>query len=392
MNKSQPPTLMDMFSQLVVTPSISSVNPRFDQSNKGVIELLANWLSDLEFTIELMPVAERPEKLNLIATLGEGDGGLVLSGHTDTVPYDDGAWTYDPFELTEVEDRFYGLGASDMKCFFPLVIEALRDFKSNQLTVPVTVLATADEESSMDGARALLSEKKRLGRFALIGEPTGLKPIYMHKGVVMEAIKLHGRSGHSSNPALGNSALEGMHKVISRLLEWRERLQARYQDQAFEVPVPTLNLGCVHGGDSPNRICAYCELQVDLRLLPDMDVHSVRTELRRLAEQAVANSGLRVELAPLFKGVAAFGADRTWEIVQVAERLTDCRPATVAFATEAPFLRALGMQTVILGPGDIACAHQPDEFVTGERLQAMLLLLRRLIAHFCLGKGTHGGS
>jgi acetylornithine deacetylase len=392
MNKSQPPTLMDMFSQLVVTPSVSSVNPRFDQSNKGVIELLANWLSDLEFTIELMPVAERPEKLNLIATLGEGDGGLVLSGHTDTVPYDDGAWTYDPFELTEVEDRFYGLGASDMKCFFPLVIEALRDFKSNQLMVPVIVLATADEESSMDGARALLSKKKRLGRFALIGEPTGLKPIYMHKGVVMEAIKLHGRSGHSSNPALGNSALEGMHKVISRLLEWRERLQARYQDQAFEVPVPTLNLGCVHGGDSPNRICAYCELQVDLRLLPDMDVHSVRTELRRLAEQAVANSGLRVELAPLFKGVAAFGADRTWEIVQVAERLTDCRPGTVAFATEAPFLRALGMQTVILGPGDIACAHQPDEFVTGERLQAMLLLLRRLIAHFCLGKGTHGGS
>ena len=107
-----------------------------------------------------------------------------------------------------------------MKGFFAVVLEALRDIDLKQLKKPLVILATADEESSMCGARSLLDAQRQLGRHAVIGEPTELKPIRMHKGIAMEAIRLTGRSGHSSNPALGNNALDGMYTVIGELMQW----------------------------------------------------------------------------------------------------------------------------------------------------------------------------
>jgi len=135
-----------------------------------------------------------------------------VAGHTDTVPFDAGRWRYDPFAGAIADERIYGLGSADMKSFLALAIEAAREFSVRDLRQPLVVLATADEESSMSGARALAAANRPLGRHAVIGEPIGLKPIRMHKGILMEAIRLEGRSGHSSNPALGASALEGMHQ------------------------------------------------------------------------------------------------------------------------------------------------------------------------------------
>lgn len=378
------PTLIDMCAHLIAAPSVSSVNPDLDQSNRGVVDLLADWLSALGLGIELMPVAEQPEKLNLLATIGEGTGGLVLSGHTDTVPYDQGAWRHDPFVLTEQSGSLYGLGAADMKCFFAVVLDVLRDIDAKRFKSPLVILATADEESSMSGARALVQAGRRLGDYALIGEPTGLKPIYMHKGVMMESIKVHGRSGHASNPALGENAIEGMQKVIGALLDWRGELQGEYQNSEFQVSVPTLNLGSIQGGDNPNRICADCELQIDLRLLPGMEPETMHRKLDSIVEQALTGTGLRSESHPLFAAVPPFENIRTSEIIRVAERLTEKQSGTVAFATEAPFFAELEMETVILGPGNIDQAHQPDEFVTREHLEEMRHVLKGLIGHFCL--------
>src|SRR5690606_29615515 len=127
-----------------------------DQGNRAVLERLAEWLEGLGFAVEILPLTTHPDKANLIATLGAGPGGLVLAGHTDTVPYDDTRWSHDPFRLTEADGRLYGLGTSDMKSFFALAIAAARRFKAEDLRQPLIVLATADEESSMDGARALV--------------------------------------------------------------------------------------------------------------------------------------------------------------------------------------------------------------------------------------------
>lgn len=381
------PTLLDMFGRLVATPSVSSVNPRFDQGNRAVIELLAEWLEGLGFAIEILPLAGHKDKADLIATLGRGPGGLVLAGHTDTVPYDQGRWRHDPFVLSEDHERLYGLGASDMKGFFALALETARRYQARDLHQPLIVLATADEESSMDGARQLVATGRPRGRYAVIGEPTGLKPVRMHKGIMMEAIRLLGRSGHSSDPALGASALEGMHRVIAALLAWRAELQTDHRNPAFKVAVPTLNLGHIHGGDNPNRICGECELHIDLRPLPGMALDELRAELNARVRRAVEGSGVSAEVTPLFCGTEALETDAASPLVRTAETLTGHPAGTVSFSTEGPYLQQLGMDTLILGPGDIEQAHQPDEYLPVDRLRPALELLQRLIERFCLTPG-----
>jgi acetylornithine deacetylase len=236
----------------------------------------------------------------------------------------------------------------------------------------------------MCGAQSLLETHRRLGRYAVIGEPTGLKPVRMHKGISMEVIRLHGRSGHSSNPALGVSALEGMYRVIGNILAWRNELQARHRNPLFEVEVPTLNLGHIHGGDNPNRICASCELQIDLRPLPGMVLQDLHDELAQRLEQLLSGSELRLEIITPFPGIPSMETAADSEIVRTAEQLTGHSAGSVAFGTEAPYLQQLGMETLILGPGDIDQAHQPNEFIGLERIQPMVTLLQGLIRRFCL--------
>ena len=381
------PDLLDMIDGLISAPSVSSVNAAFDQGNRLVIERLANWLDPLGYQVEIMPLPGQPDKANLIATLGNGPGGLVLAGHTDTVPWDEGRWNVDPFRLTRKDDRLYGLGTSDMKAFLALAIEAASQFDASRFREPLILIATADEESSMAGARALVDAKRPQARYAVIGEPTGLRPIRMHKGILMEAVRLRGRSGHSSDPSLGNNALEGMHKVIAELLRWRRELQAEHRNPLFEVPIPTLNLGHIHGGDNPNRICAECELHIDLRPLPGMEIEALRHTLQTRLASVIEGSGLALDCHPLFEGTPAMETDATSSIVRATEALTGYPASSAAFGTEAPYLNSMGIDTVVLGPGDIDQAHQPDEYLACERIAPTLTLLGRLIERFCLKTG-----
>lgn len=382
--QSSTPTLMEMLRGLIATPSISSVNPNFDQSNRPLIELLANWLDTIGFQVEILPLPGQPDKANLIASLGQGPGGLVLSGHTDTVPFDAGRWSQDPFTLTEKNHRLYGLGTADMKSFLALAIEAARPFVKEPFKQPLIILATADEETSMDGAHALVDLGRPRARFAVVGEPTGLRPVRAHKGMMMEAIRVIGQAGHSSDPALGNSALEGMHMVLSEILHWRNELQTRYRNPLFAPPVPTLNLGHIHGGDNPNRICSECELHIDLRPLPGMDPQELRSALTQRLQQRLQGSHLKLDVRSLIKGTAPMETPADSALVQATEQLTGHPAQSAAYSTEGPYLRALGMDTVILGPGHIAQAHQPDEYIALDTLAPSIGLLRKLIQQFCL--------
>ncbi len=377
------PPLLEQLATLIRLPSVSCTTPAFDMSNRGVIDQLAQWLEDMGFSTRVLPIEGQPTKANLIAVLGSGPGGLVLAGHTDTVPCDAGRWQQDPFHLTEREGRLYGLGTTDMKGFFPVVLEAARDLRGANLRQPLIVLATADEESSMDGARQLAAQGMPGARFAVIGEPTDLKPIRLHKGMMMEAIQVIGSAGHSSNPALGVNALEAMHEVMGDLLAWRSELQARYSNPAFDVAVPTLNPGCIHGGDNPNRICGECELHFDLRPLPGMHLDELRAGLQQRLGPIARRRGVDIHLRPLFPGVEAFEQAADSELVRACEELTGTRAEAVGFATEAPFLKALGMDTVVMGPGSINQAHQVDEFLSLEQIDPAVALIRQLIRRFC---------
>lgn len=389
------PGTVEKFSTLIGHNSISSVLPEYDQSNMAVINSLATWLEDLDFRVQILPVENQPGKANLVATLGEDNGqggGLVLSGHTDTVPCNPEKWQSDPFTLTERDNRFYGLGTCDMKGFFALVLDAVEQFRDAEFKQPLIVLATADEESSMSGARALAQQNAlKMGkapgtkkRYAVVGEPTSLRPIRMHKGIMMENVRVTGRAGHSSNPALGISAMDAMHSVMGELMTIRKDLAANFQNAHFAVQSPTMNLGCIHGGDNPNRICGNCELAFDLRALPGMSNDDLREEIRtRLAPVAQAHE-VELEVEPLFPGVSPFETAESSAIVQACERLTSAKSEAVAFATEAPFLQELGIETLVLGPGNIDQAHQVDEYLAHDQIEPCVNLIAQLINEFCL--------
>lgn len=383
------PPLRDLCAELVRHPSMSSENAPFDVSNKAVVDALAGWLDGLGFACELLEVPGRPGKYNLIAAKGRGPGGLVLSGHSDTVPFDQNAWTSDPFRLTERGGRLHGLGICDMKGFLAMAVQVAGEFADRALRQPLLVLATADEERAMDGVKALVAAGRPRARYAVIGEPTGLKPVRMHKGIFMESIRVLGRSGHSSRPDLGVNAIEGMHRVLGALLAFRDELAGRGGPRAagnslFALAHPTLHPGCIHAGDSVNRIPASCELQLDLRFPPGHDRDGLRRELRERAGAALAGTACGIEFASLFDGIAAFETPATSALVQACENLTGHAAGAVDFGTEGPFLSALGCETVILGPGDIAQAHKPDEYLGLDRVEPMLETLRGLVAKFCL--------
>jgi acetylornithine deacetylase len=378
------PTLRTMLEGLIATPSVSSVTPDWDQSNQPLLELLAGWLGDAGFRVEILDIPGHPGKSNLVATLGSGPGGLVLSGHADTVPFDAHLWQHDPLKLSEDNGRFYGLGTADMKAFLALAIEAARGLSAADLKQPLIILATADEESAMHGARALVDAGRPLGRYAVIGEPTGLRPVRTHKGVMGEAVRLTGRSGHASDPRLGNNALEGMHEILTAVLGWRDELRRTYNNPVFPVSFPTINPGHIHGGDNANRICGYCELHLDLRVLPGLDPADLRGELTQRVAAIAERRGLGWAVEPLFESIPPVETPAASAIVRAAEALTGHVAEAVSFGTEAPFFTQLGMETLVLGPGDIEQAHQPDEFLAIDRIEPTVSLLRQLIRQFCI--------
>lgn len=379
------PPLQELVAALLAKPSVSSENAPFDMPNEAVIDLLAGWLSDLGFDCERMPLPGRTGKFNLIAVRGRGPGGLVLAGHSDTVPFDEQGWHGDPFRLAERDGRWYGLGVCDMKGFLALAVESAAEFADRTLREPLIVLATADEESTMAGAKALAAAGRPRARYAVIGEPTGLKPVRTHKGIFMDSLHVHGRAGHSSRPDLGANAIDGMHDVLRALSAYRESLKARRGSEGgFAFDHPTLNLGCIHGGDSANRIPAHVELQIDLRFPPGFELAALREELRAHAAAGLRTPGCRLECSTLMDGVPAFQTAQTSAIVRACEALSGHAAGAVDFATEGGFLNRLGIDTVILGPGDIEVAHQPDEFLPLDRIAPMRDILRGLIARCCL--------
>jgi len=382
------PNFIECYQQLIALPSISSDDEGMDQSNKPLIDLLAGWLEALSFQINIQPVPGTRNKFNLLATLGEGSGGvssggLLLAGHTDTVPFDADCWTKDPFKLTEYDNKFYGLGTADMKGFFAFIIEAVKQLADQPLKKPLYILATADEETSMAGAHYFAQSTQLRPDCAIIGEPTSLTPIRAHKGHFSESIRIIGQSGHSSDPAKGVNAIEIMHDVIGHLLKLRNDLQERYHNPAFAIPYPTLNLGKIQGGDSANRICSCCELLMDLRPLPGLTVTDLDELLQQTLQPVLQNWPGRVTIAHSHPPIPGYECPVHQPVLQQIEQLVGKKTETVNYCTEAPFIQQL-CPTIVWGPGSIEQAHQADEYLSASFIQPTQQQLTKLIHHFCL--------
>ncbi len=376
------PTTREMIAQLIATPSVSCVHADMDMSNRGVIEQLAQWCENLGFNVEIQAIDER--KFNLIARAGSGSDGLVLSGHSDTVPCDPKLWSSDPFSAEERNERIYGLGSCDMKSFLALALDASSRVNLDKLKHPLTLVATADEESTMKGARLIADNGRKLGSFCIIGEPTDLSPIRQHKGNLTMSIEFLGQSGHASDPSLGNNALEGMYQFLTALFAYRDTIQKRYNDPAFTIPTPTMNLGHIHGGDNSNRICGACTLLIDIRFLPAMSFETLKADLEQMADEVAGARGLGVVKQIFGDGLPAMDTDEASEIAQYLTHITGKKTDSVGFGTEAPYFNAMQTETIVIGPGSINQAHQPDEFLPIAQIDPTVKMLEGLIERFCL--------
>ncbi|EKN5964886.1 acetylornithine deacetylase [Yersinia enterocolitica] len=390
--KMKLPPFIELYRALIATPSISATDSALDQSNEALINLLAGWFADLGFRVEIQPVPDTRHKFNLLASIGEnsvgkkssgeGSGGLLLAGHTDTVPYDEGRWTRDPFTLTEHNNKLYGLGTADMKGFFAFILDAVRDIDASTLSKPLYILATADEETTMAGARYFAASTQLRPDFAIIGEPTSLQPVRAHKGHISNAIRITGQSGHSSDPARGVNAIDLMHESITELMKLRTTLQERYNNPAFAIPYPTMNFGHINGGDAANRICACCELHMDIRPLPGLTLSDLDELMTEALAPVSARWPGRLSIDQLHPPIPGYECPTDHHMVGVIEELLGERTAVVNYCTEAPFIQQI-CPTLVLGPGSINQAHQPDEFIDMAFIEPTRELIGQLVDHFC---------
>ncbi|MCF2827448.1 MULTISPECIES: acetylornithine deacetylase [unclassified Pseudoalteromonas] len=377
------PAFMEMYQQLIAAPSISALEESLNMSNQNVIHLLAQWCETLGFTVEVTELEHAKGKYNLIARRGNGDGGLMLAGHTDTVPFDDSRWQFDPFKLSEQDNKLYGLGSIDMKGFFAFVLNAISELDELQQSAPIMILATADEETTMAGAQEIAKHPSLKPARCVIGEPTDMVPVFTHKGHMTTAIRIVGRSGHSSDPERGLNAIEIMHQVIANLLKLREELKNKYSTPHFAIPYPTLNLGHIHGGDNANRICGCCELHIDMRPLPGLSIKELQAMLTAAVAPINTHYPNSVSVIDMHEPIPAFTGSTDSALVKMAERLSGQQAIAVNYCTEAPFLQQLGCETIVMGPGSINQAHQPNEYLNMEKIKPSQAIIKSLIKDCC---------
>jgi len=330
-------------------------------------------------------------KANLFATIGPRiDGGIVLSGHTDVVPVDGQAWTSDPFQMMERDGRLYGRGACDMKGFLAACLAMAPSFAKVELKRPLHFALTYDEEIGCFGARALMDELLRTGikpSVAIIGEPTEMRVVEGHKGCYEYTTEFTGLEGHASQPDRGVNAVEYAARYISRLMDVGERLKVRAPaGSRFDPPWTTIQVGRICGGAARNVIAGSCAVEWEMRPAQSEDADYVKTDIGsfvddvlRPAMQAVSpDANIVTHTIGEIEGLQIASKSEARAIVS---ELTGARDVdVVAFGTEAGLFQAAGMSAVICGPGSIAQAHKPDEYVALDQLQACLDMLDKLKA------------
>lgn len=371
-----------ILADLVGFPTISA------DSNLDLITFAADLLSSAGASMSIMR-DETGGKANLFATIGPpGDGGIVLSGHTDVVPVEGQDWSSDPFQLEERGGRLYGRGTCDMKGFIACALAMAPAFAETDLARPVHFAFTYDEEIGCFGARALVRELVEAGlrpAVAIIGEPTGMGVIEGHKGCYEYTTEFTGLEGHGSAPERGVNAVEYAARYVARLLDLGERLKDRAPAQSrFEPPWTTVQVGRITGGAARNIIAGQCAVEWEMRPVSTEDADFVKADLGayvdqvlRPAMQAVhADAEIVTHVIGEVEGLRALPDS---EARRVMCELTGADHAgVVPFGTEAGLFQSAGISSVICGPGSIDQAHKPDEFIALDQLEACMGMLERL--------------
>lgn len=377
------PEALDWAQRLVRLNTIS------DRSNKALVDTIADHLRTLGVPLRLTR-DEAGAKANLFATLGAGKpGGVILSGHTDTVPWAGQAWSVDPLGAELREGRVYGRGSADMKAFIGLCVAHAQAFLEADLPFAVHFAFSYDEEVGGFGARHLIADLKDAGlapTHCIVGEPTGMVPALAHKGVHRWCCRVKGRAAHSSQTPKAVNAIENAARLIAQLADMAEafRRDGPFRE-GFEAPFTTAAVGVIEGGIADNVVPEDCRFHYEFRDVPGVDVDQLQAEVvarARALEPAMhavdPGTGFGFETLCSMPSFSASAGDPAVELVQ--RLLSTTQTTLVGFGTEAGLFQRAGIPTVVCGPGFIDQAHQADEYVSLAQLaacEAMLQALRR---------------
>ncbi|BEP58036.1 Acetylornithine deacetylase [compost metagenome] len=379
---------------LLMAQTLVRMNTVSANSNLELIDFAQAHLAALGVKSRITYNAERT-KANLFATLGEGKpAGVILSGHTDTVPWDGQAWSVDPLSAVVQNERLYGRGSADMKSYIAIALANAQRFLEGDAPFAVHFAFTYEEEIGCFGVRELIADMRDAGikpLACIVGEPTSMVPAIAHKGVYRYKCCVRGKEAHSSLTPKSVNAIEMAARVIGKVRDMAEdfeRSEPRYD--GFDVPFSTASVGQFHGGIADNVVPRDAEFRYEFRDLPTADAKRMQSDVLAYAasiepamKKVAPDAGFKFETIceiPSFLGAAGD------PVTLLAQRLaSEDRTTLVAFGTEAGLFKNAGIPTVVCGPGSIEQAHQPDEFVSLEQLARCELFMERLATSHTIG-------
>jgi acetylornithine deacetylase len=375
-------TTTDLLDRLVSFDTTSR------NSNLALIGFIRDYLDGHGVTYRVSTDAAG-QKANLHAVIGPHQaGGLALSGHVDTVPVDGQAWTGDPFALRRRDGKLFARGSCDMKGFVAACLSAVPDLQARTLVRPLHLFISYDEEVGCGGAKRLIQDLGESGLrpdLCVVGEPSGMKPILAHKGKLNLDVRVRGLTGHSSEPSKGVNAVQAAGEAIAWIAREARRLAAEGPfEQGFDPPHTTIHAGTMEGGTILNIIPERAGFSMEWRVIPGDSPHRQVERLRAWIAEAIEpdmkavhpDCGFSYDITLEMPGMA-LPADHV--LTSVVQQVTGSNSAgKVAYGTEGGFFETAGIPTIICGPGHIAQAHQPDEWVAETQLAACDQFIRDL--------------
>jgi acetylornithine deacetylase len=358
-------------------------------SNLSLIAYVRDYLDahGVPYRISTDPTGE---KANIHAIVGPQEaGGAALSGHVDTVPVDGQAWSADPFKLRHSDGRLYGRGSADMKGFVSSFLAAVPEIKAQNLARPLHLFISYDEEVGCHGAKRLIQDLTESGlkpTLCIVGEPSGMQPILAHKGKLNLRVTVRGLPGHSSEPGKGVNAIQAAGEAIVYVAGEARRLakEGPFED-GFDPPHTTIHVGTIQGGTILNIIPERCEFIMEWRTIPGDDA---TTHLERMRQFVTTNiepamhtinhsTGFEFDVLVTMPGLSL---DPDHELTTIVKQLTGSNSTgKVSYGTEGGYYQGADIPTIVCGPGHIAQAHQPDEWIAQEQLDACDAFIRRLV-------------
>lgn len=357
-------------------------------SNLALMDYVQSYLEDHGVGSQLI-YDEEEKKANLYATIGPEDkAGVMLSGHTDTVPVAGQDWSKPPFQLSEEEGRYYGRGTSDMKGFLAVVLACIPELIKKTLHTPIHLAFSYDEEIGCVGVRGLIHTLQNYPlkpAICIIGEPSSMKVVTAHKGKLAVRVTVYGKECHSGMAPLGVNAIN----YAARLIVWLENLAQNKQldgpfEDSYEIPYSTIHTGTVQGGTALNIVPNHCSFLFEIRNIAQEDPKYLLDQFGAYADGLAAemqtidsSCKITIEITSEYPGLTT--ADDAEVVAFVRDLAQSTDKANISFGTEGGlFSNILNIPTVVCGPGSMDQGHKPDEFIHTNQLEACESFMARL--------------